>query len=48
MAGHRETRTTLMYTKLDPDFVRGVHDTVGVVRGILTSKRAAERRKRLL
>jgi site-specific recombinase XerD len=48
IAGHKETRTTLMYTKLDPDFVRGVHDSVGVVRGILTNKRVVERRKRLL
>ena len=25
IAGHKETRTTLLYTQLDPDFVRGVH-----------------------
>lgn len=48
IAGHKETKTTLLYTKLDPDFVRGVHADVGVVRGILTSKRTVERRRRLL
>jgi site-specific recombinase XerD len=48
IAGHKETKTTLLYTKLDPDFVRGVHENVGVVRGILTDKRTAERRKRIV
>lgn len=48
IAGHKETRTTLLYTQLDPDFVRGVHDSVGVVRDILGNKRAVKRRKRLV
>ncbi len=48
IAGHKETKTTLLYTKLDPDFVRGVHDSVGVVRGILTNKRVAQARRRLV
>lgn len=47
IAGHKETKTTLLYTQLDPDFVRGVHDEVGVARHVLQSKRP-ERRKRLV
>jgi site-specific recombinase XerD len=46
IAGHKDPRTTLIYTKIDPEFVRSMHDEVGVVRSILTSKRA-EKRKRL-
>ncbi len=48
IAGHKETRTTLLYTQLDPDFVRDVHDSVGVVRGILESRRAPKPRRRLV
>ncbi len=47
IAGHKDPRTTLIYTRIDPDFVRAMHDQVGVVRGILGSKRA-EKRKRLV
>lgn len=48
IAGHKETRTTLLYTQLDPDFIRGVHDSVGVVRGVLENKRVVKQRKRLV
>lgn len=48
IAGHKETRTTLLYTQLDADFVRGVHDSVGVVRGILENRRTTKPRKRLV
>ncbi len=47
IAGHKDTKTTLIYTKIDPEFVREMHEQVGVVRGILSSKRL-ERRKRLV
>ncbi|MES2460489.1 MAG: tyrosine-type recombinase/integrase, partial [Armatimonadota bacterium] len=47
IAGHKDTKTTLIYTKLDPEFVRDMHGQVGVVRGIVTTK-AAEKRKRLV
>jgi site-specific recombinase XerC len=46
IAGHKDTKTTLIYTKIDPDFVRQQHEEVGVLRGILNSRRA-EKRKRL-
>jgi site-specific recombinase XerD len=46
IASHKDTKTTLIYTKIDPDFVRAMHEQVGVVRGILNSKRA-EKKKRL-
>ena len=48
IAGHKDTRTTLLYTKLDPDFLRSVHTNVGVVRDILGNKRVAKQRKRLV
>jgi site-specific recombinase XerD len=47
LAGHKDTKTTLIYTKIDPDFVRQMHDEAGVVRGILNGKRA-EKKRRLL
>jgi len=48
IAGHKETRTTLLYIQLDPDFVRSVHDSVGVVRDIIGNRRVAKQRKRLV
>lgn len=50
IAGHKETKTTLLYTKLDPDFVRDVHQNVGVVQGVLQnpSNKIVVRRKRLV
>ena len=48
IAGHKETRTTLLYTQLDADFLRGVHNTVGVVRGVLENRRVLNKRKRLV
>ena len=47
IAGHKDTKTTLIYTKLDPDFIREAHASVAVVKNILGSKRE-ERRKRLI
>ena len=47
IAGHKETKTTLIYTKLDPDFIREAHASVAVVKNIMGSKRE-ERRKRLI
>ena len=46
IAGHKDTKTTLLYTKLDPDFLRQVHSEVGVLRGLLQSKR--EKRQRVV
>lgn len=50
IAGHKETKTTLLYTKLDPDFVRGVHENVGVVRDVLQAnpQKLVTRKKRLV
>ncbi len=45
IAGHKDTKTTLIYTRIDPDFVRDIHDQVGVVRGILRGKRAVQRKR---
>lgn len=47
IAGHKEPKTTLLYTKLDADFVRDVHTSVSVVKNVLNSKRE-ERRKRIV
>lgn len=46
IAGHKETKTTLAYTKLDPGHLRAVHEHTGVVRGLVTSKRPP--RKKLI
>jgi integrase/recombinase XerD len=46
IAGHKDAKTTLIYTKIDPDFLRGVHAEVSVVQGVLQSKR--EKRKRII
>ena len=48
IAGHKEAKTTLLYTKLDPDFVRDIHRNAGVVRSVTESKGLVVRRKRLL
>jgi site-specific recombinase XerD len=48
IAGHKETKTTLLYTRLDPDFVREQHRDTGVLRGIVGSKRASIKRKKLI
>lgn len=48
IAGHKEAKTTLLYTKLDPDFVRDIHRNAGVVRSVTTAKDIVVRRKRLL
>lgn len=45
IAGHKDTKTTLIYTRIDPDFVREMHDQVGVVRGIMQGKRAVARKR---
>lgn len=47
MARHKDPKTTLIYTELNSDFLRERHGNVGVVRGILNSKRS-EKRKRLV
>jgi site-specific recombinase XerD len=52
IAGHKETKTTLLYTKLDPTFVRDMHEQVGVLRDIMGTRReegrGGSRRKRLV
>lgn len=45
IAGHKETKTTLLYTKLDPDFVRDLHGQTGVLRNVVSSKRAVKRKQ---
>jgi integrase/recombinase XerD len=46
IAGHKNPQTTLIYTQLDPDYVREVHEGAGVARGVLGERRP--KRKRLL
>lgn len=48
IAGHKESKTTLLYTKLDPEFVRGVHGDVGVVRGIVGPRGVKKPTRRLV
>lgn len=48
IAGHKDTKTTLLYCRVDPDFVRDVHAQVGVARGIVTNPRYEKEKKRRL
>ncbi len=48
IAGHKETKTTLLYTRIDADFVRDIHEQVGVVRGIVSNSRIAAKKRRLI
>ena len=48
IAGHKDTKTTLLYTKIDPDFIRDVHREVSVVDAVLSNRRNSAKRKRLL
>ena len=43
MAGHKDPKTTLIYLKIDGDYLRQRHEQVGVVRGLLNSKRSVKR-----
>ncbi len=47
IAGHKDPRTTMIYTQIDADYLREVHTRAGVVGGILARKEPA-RKKRLL
>jgi len=42
IAGHKDPKTTLIYTEIDPDFIRAEHQETGVVRGIIQSKQAGK------
>lgn len=46
IAGHKDPKTTLLYTKLDADFIRDVHGQTGIIKGIL--KPVRPQRKRLV
>lgn len=45
MAGHRDPKTTRIYTKLNSDFLRGKQEKVGVLRKVLVSTRAAPKKR---
>lgn len=47
IAGHKDPKTTLIYTNIDPSFVRQQHQEVGVVGKIVQSKNGG-RKKSLL
>lgn len=46
IAGHKNPQTTLIYTRIDADFVRKEHEAGSPLRGVLAPR--ADRRKRLL
>lgn len=48
IAGHKSPTTTLIYTKLDPDFMREMHEETGVARGVLGLRRESKQRKKLV
>lgn len=45
MAGHRDPKTTMIYLKIDGDYLRETHAQVNVLGNLLTSKRAKKRAK---
>jgi len=47
MAGHKDPKTTFIYKEINSNFLRQKHEEVGIVRGILSSKRT-QKRKRLV
>lgn len=47
IAGHKSPQTTLIYTKLDPDFIREAHGATGALDAVLSNRRQARRKKLL-
>lgn len=45
IAGHKSMDTTMIYTEVDNDYNKEVHDRVGILRGLLTSNRTVKRRR---
>jgi len=45
IAGHKDTKTTLIYTELDAGHVADVHERAGVVKGIVANKKAAPKKR---
>jgi len=45
IAGHKDTKTTLIYTELDAGHVADVHQRAGVVKGIVAGKRATPKKR---
>lgn len=45
IAGHKDPKTTLIYTRIDPSFVRAQHQEVGVVRGIVQKKQPVKKQR---
>lgn len=41
IAGHKDARTTLIYTRLDPDFIRGIHKQEGSFSSLFNRKEGA-------
>ena len=39
IAGHKDLNTTMLYTKIDADYVRQIHAEAGALESVLTSKR---------
>lgn len=48
VAGHKETKTTLGYTKLDPDFVREMHAQASPLGSVLSNKRLQPKKRQLV
>lgn len=45
LAGHKDPKTTMIYVKLDSDYLRTKHDQVSVVKDVLMSTRAVKRKR---
>ena len=44
IAGHKDTKTTLIYTELDAGHVAAVHERAGVVKGIVAGRKTVRKR----
>ena len=48
IAGHKDTKTTLGYTRLDPDFVREMHGQASPLGSVMSNKRTPPRKRQLV
>lgn len=48
IAGHKDTKTTLGYTKLDPEFVRQTHREASPLGSVMSNKRVSPKKRRLI
>lgn len=48
IAGHKDPKTTMIYVHLSADYVREQHKEVDIIKGVLTGRRSAAKRKKVI